>query len=72
MLNQPTGFTPHEVMELHELIVGEITALQKMQAMMGVVHDCDLKGYIQNCTQTKQQRISAFQNLMDKAQNTTF
>lgn len=71
-MNQSNVFAPHEVMELHELIVGEVTAVQKMQAMMGLIHDQTLEDYIQSSLQMKQQRIAAFENLMTRAQNTSF
>lgn len=71
-MSQMSNFSPHEVMELHELIVGEVTAAQKMQAMLGVVHDQDLKEYIEWSLQMKQQRIAGLENIMNQAKNTSF
>lgn len=72
MMNQASGFVPHEVLEMHELIVGEVNAAHKMQAMLGVVHDQDLRQYMEQSLNMKQQRISMLQNLMNKAKNTSF
>lgn len=71
-MNQIKGFGPHEVMELHELLVGEVTAGQKMQSMMSVIHDKDLQEYMKWSLQMKQQRISGLEKLMETAKNTTF
>lgn len=71
-MNQTTVFAPHEVMELHELIVGETNASQKMQSMMGIIHDPDLQHYLQSSLQMKQQRIQKLGNLMEKAKNINF
>lgn len=71
-MNKINGFGPHEVMELHELLVGEVTASQKMQSMMSVIHDKDLQEYMNWSLQMKQQQIPALEKLMETAKNTSF
>ena len=51
---------PHEALELHEVLRGEMTAVTKLQATMGVVRDPDLKAFMRTTLNNKQMAIRQY------------
>lgn len=51
--------TTHEMLEINELLRMESTEVQKMQAMLPMVADGDLRGEIQSCIQAATQHTQA-------------
>jgi similar to spore coat protein len=52
---------PHEALELHEVLRLESVSASKLQMMMPLVKDNDLKSYMQDCLQSKQDNMQAMQ-----------
>ncbi len=61
-MNQTTQLAPHEALELHEIIRGEITAATKIQAGLAMVQDKDMKAFMQTCLTAKQNALRQYQD----------
>ena len=63
------SLAPHEILELHELISGEIVSLKRTQASMSMVNDNELKNYMQQCLNSKKTAIQQIQNFINTQYN---
>lgn len=63
------SLAPHEMLELHELINGEIVSLKRTQASMSMVNDNELKNYMQQCLNSKKTAIQQIQNFINTQYN---
>lgn len=63
------SLAPHEILELHELINGEIVSLKRTQASMSMVNDNELKNYMQQCLNSKKTAIQQIQNFINTQYN---
>jgi similar to spore coat protein len=66
-LIQRTKITPHEAMELHELITFKNLCATKSASMSALVKDEELKSMMQQDLTMGQEHITELQNLMQKA-----
>ncbi|HHV64696.1 MAG TPA: hypothetical protein GXX46_06450 [Peptococcaceae bacterium] len=57
----------HEMLELHEIIRGEVTCAKKIQANIGAVMDGDLKAFMQDSLEKKKGIINKYHDLYDQA-----
>ncbi|WP_411679316.1 hypothetical protein [Clostridium thailandense] len=64
-----TNLAPHEMLELHELISGEIVSLKRTQANISMVNDNELKNYMQQCLNSKKTAIEQIQNFISTQYN---
>lgn len=63
------NLAPHEMLELHELISGEIVSLKRTQANISMVNDNELKNYMQQCLNSKKTAIGQIQNFINTQYN---
>ena len=69
MTNTNNCLTPHETLELHELISSEVTEAKKLHANMETVKDNELKSFMQNCLNNKKNNIQAIEQFINSQQN---
>ena len=62
-MSAQTELTPHELLELHEIINSEVTCTKKLQASLGMVSDVDLKSLMEHSIQLKKDILSNYQDL---------
>lgn len=55
------GLTPHDALELNEVMIGGMTTLKMMEANLTMVQDPDLKEIMQNCLEAKKNRMQEMQ-----------
>ena len=55
--------TPHEILELHEIVQNEIVYARKLQANMNRIQDQELKNFMQNSLQAKRETLSEIKSL---------
>lgn len=58
------GLAPHETLEVHELLRGEITGYKKLQASMAMVQDNELKQFMKDSLNSKQGNIEQIQQFI--------
>jgi hypothetical protein len=68
-MTQNTGLTPHEILELRELLNSEVIGNKKMQASMIMVKDEELKTFMKKCLDTKKDSITAMQGFIENNLN---
>jgi len=61
-INSKAQFTPHEMLELHEMIRSEVLGARKIEASLAMVTDPDLKSFMQQSMQSKQDTLTRFQS----------
>lgn len=59
-----SSITPHEALELHEILAGEVTAAQKMLANLKAVHDNDIRSFMEEAITARQRRANQIQQLL--------
>lgn len=69
MTNSKNCLTPHETLELHELISSEVTGAKKLQANLGTVKDSELKSFMQTCLNNKKNNIQAIDQFISSQQD---
>lgn len=62
---QNNTLTPHEMLELREILSNEVLEMKKLQSNMPMVKDENLKTYMQTCLDSKQDKISNIQNFIE-------
>ncbi|GFZ31630.1 hypothetical protein CSC2_21560 [Clostridium zeae] len=68
-MNDVTKFTPHETLELHELLNSGVLGVKKLNATMGMVQDEELKQFMQTTLNTKKASVNDIQATVSKIQN---
>lgn len=63
-----TILTPHEMIELDELMQSEISCIKKMMANQEQIHDSQLKSYMQTTLNAKKMRITELYQLIGNMQ----
>lgn len=58
---------PHEALELHEILRTESLGATKVQAMLPMVTDAELKAFMQESLQRKQDRIQRLRQVAQSA-----
>lgn len=58
------GLTPHDALELNEVMNGEMVTMKMMQLSVNMVQDPDLKTFIQKSLQAKQARMQEMQQFL--------
>jgi similar to spore coat protein len=58
------GLTPHEALEVHELLRSEITGYKKLQSSMSMVQDNELKQFMKDALNSKQNSIEQLQKFV--------
>lgn len=54
--------TPHEMLELHEIINSEVTCTKKLQASLGMVKDSNLQLFMEGSIQLKKDTLNKYQD----------
>lgn len=68
-MNDITKFTPHEALELHELLNTGVLDVKKLNATIGLVQDEELKQFMQTTLNTKKASVNDIQATVSKIQN---
>jgi hypothetical protein len=68
-MNDITKFTPHEALELHELLNAGVLDVKKLNATIGIVQDEELKQFMQTTLNTKKASVNDIQATVSKIQN---
>lgn len=58
------SLTPHEMLELRELLNSEVLSMKKLQTSSSVVKDEQLKSFIETCMDSKKNKISDIQKFI--------
>ncbi|MBD7910497.1 hypothetical protein [Clostridium cibarium] len=61
--------TPHEMIELRELIDVNIIGAKKIQASMSMVDDDELESFMEKCLKNKKENISSMENFIENNLN---
>jgi similar to spore coat protein len=56
--------TPHEILELHELLNNEIVSVKRTQLSMPMVQDAELKSFVEEALSTKKNTIQQMENFI--------
>lgn len=65
-MNNKAPLTPHEMLELHELIRSEALCSKKIQTTLALVDDPDLKSFMQLSLQSKKDTLTRYQTLYNQ------
>ena len=63
--------TPHELLELHELIRSEVICAKKINASLPIVKDQDLQYFMQNSLNAKRNALGNMDQLYSRLQSNT-
>ncbi|GAB6171948.1 hypothetical protein JCM15765_14260 [Paradesulfitobacterium aromaticivorans] len=66
MPNNP-GLSPHEMLELHEILGSKVTEAKKIQASKAMVNDPDLADFMDKAFEMKKAEIEALQQFIEPA-----
>lgn len=58
------GLTPHEALEVRELINQEVLGVKKVSASIDMVNDKDLKSYMQDTLSSKKTALKNIQSIL--------
>jgi similar to spore coat protein len=58
--------TPHEALELHEIIRSEVTVTIKLQASLAMVMDPELKSFMEKVLQSKKELLTQYQGFYEE------
>ena len=58
------ALSPHEALELHEMLRSEITGYRKLQATMIMVEDNELKDFMKESIKFKRENIEQVRNFL--------
>ncbi|WP_143314947.1 hypothetical protein [Clostridium sp. HBUAS56017] len=61
--------TPHEMIELRELIDVNIIGAKKIQASMSMVDDDELESFMEKCLKNKKENISSMETFIENNLN---
>ena len=64
-MNNNNNLTPHEILELRELMDTDIINAKKMQASIPMVEDDELKSFMERCLNKKKENINSMQNFIE-------
>ena len=64
-MNNNNNLTPHEILELRELMDTDIIGAKKMQASIPMVEDDELKSFMERCLDSKKENINSMQNFIE-------
>ncbi|HML34620.1 MULTISPECIES: hypothetical protein [Sporomusa] len=63
-MDNTTGLTPHDALELSEVMNGAMTIMKMMQMNMNQVQDPDLKTFMQQTLEARRIRMQAMQQFI--------
>lgn len=63
-----TGMAPQELLELHEILISEAAAAQKMQASMAAIKDTELRAFVRDTVLSRQKRVTEIERLLSRVQ----
>ncbi|WP_160690675.1 hypothetical protein [Clostridium sp. C2-6-12] len=69
MNNNTTTLTPHEILELRELMDTNIIGIKKIQASIPMVEDDELKSFAEKCLESKKENINLMQTFIENNTN---
>jgi hypothetical protein len=64
MYNNNEGLTPHDALELNEVMNGGMASMKMMQMSMKMAQDPDLKVFMQQNLESRRARIQAMQQFI--------
>ncbi|MHB1407152.1 MAG: hypothetical protein ACYCV0_16390 [Desulfitobacteriaceae bacterium] len=64
MPNNPS-LSPHEMLELHEILGSKVTEAKKIQASKGMLNDPDLSDFMNKAFEMKKAEIQALQQFVE-------
>jgi hypothetical protein len=70
-MTDQTILTPHEMIELDELMQSEISCIKKMMVNQEQIHDSQLKSYMQTTLNAKKMRITELYQLVGNMQGSS-
>ncbi|MDS0527370.1 hypothetical protein NNC19_16895 [Clostridium sp. SHJSY1] len=56
--------TPHEIIELRELLDSNVVGAKKIQDSMSKVNDDELESFMEKCLDSKKENISTIENFI--------
>ncbi|MBC8016172.1 MAG: hypothetical protein H7X79_10585 [Sporomusaceae bacterium] len=65
-MNSKAQLTPHEMLELHEIIRSEALCSKKIQTTLAIVDDPDLRSFMQLSLQSKKDTLTQYQALYNQ------
>lgn len=68
-MDNNNSLAPHEILELRELMDTDIIGAKKMQASISMVHDDELKSFMERCLDNKKDNINSMQNFIENNLN---
>lgn len=57
-----TELAPHEMLQLHEIIISEVTCTKKLRASLAMVTDPDLQSFMESSIQLKKDTLNKYQD----------
>lgn len=64
-MDNKSKLTPHEMIELREIIDSNMIGAKKIQASMAVVDDDELVDFMERCLSNKKENISTIENFIE-------
>lgn len=68
-MNNKNNLTPHEILELRELMDTNIIGIKKVQASIPMVEDDELKSFVEKCLESKKENINSIQTFIENNTN---
>lgn len=64
-----TKLSPHEIIELNEILATEIIGVKKIQTNMSMIKDEELKNFMTKCLDTKKNKINTLRGFIETNTN---
>ncbi|AGX44246.1 hypothetical protein [Clostridium saccharobutylicum] len=64
-MSKKNNLTPHEILELRELMDNNIIGVKKMQASIPMIKDDELKSFMEKCLDCKKENINSMQTFIE-------
>ncbi|MDF2883695.1 MAG: hypothetical protein K0R54_4255 [Clostridiaceae bacterium] len=68
-MNNRNDLAPHEILEIRELMDTNLIGAKKLQASMAMVHDDELKSFMEKCLSNKKENIDTMQSFVKEKMN---
>lgn len=68
-MNNSNNLSPHEMLELKELMDSDIIGAKKIQASMSMVDDDELKSFMERCLDNKKENLNSMQSFIENNLN---
>lgn len=68
-MSNTNNLSPHEMLELRELLDTDIIVAKKVQASMPMVDDDELRSFMERCLNSKKENINSIQSFIENKLN---